>query len=122
MPFIFGYGKCMIINMNGECFVNETWTGYEKATATAKQDETTAWVIVDSDNEAGDIGIQSDLDAGYEFKVDTLEELAEMIGVPADALLASVAACNDCADGKAEDPFGGSAEWHNRNNACTPSP
>ena len=118
MSFIFGYGKCMIVNMNGERFVNETWTGYEKATAIAKQDETTAWAIVDSDNEAGDIGIQSDLDAGYEFKADTLEELAEMIGVPADALLASVVAYNDCADGKADDPFGGSAETKDRVDAA----
>ena len=115
MPFIFGMGKFMGVNLNGERFMNEYVTGYNRAQAVAHQDNTTGWGIVDSDNEnAGALGSESDLEAGYVFVADTLEELAEKIGIPADKLVESAEAYNAVIDSNGTDPFGNSAETMDR--------
>lgn len=115
MPFIFGVGKLMAINLDGERFVNESITGYNRATAVARQAGAAAWGIADSDNtNANVLGTQSDLDAGYVFKADTLEELAKMINVPADKLVESANGYNAIVDGTATDPFGTPVEMMDR--------
>ena len=115
MPFIFGMGKFMGVNAHGERFLNEYITGYNRAQAVAHQDNTTGWGIVDSDNEnAGVLGSESDLEAGYVFVADTLEELAEKIDIPAAKLVESANAYNAIIDGNGTDPFGNSAETMDR--------
>ena len=70
---------------------------------------------MDSDNEnAGALGSESDLEAGYVFVADTLEELAEKIGIPADKLVESAEAYNAVIDSNGTDPFGNSAETMDR--------
>ena len=44
-------------------------------------------------------------DLGYHFKADTLEELAEKLGVNAENLVASVETYNKAIDGEVADPF-----------------
>lgn len=104
----------LLVNPDGERFVDEGWTGYEKAREIAKIDGDLAWIIVDSDNPAQGAGTDSDIEAGYAFKADTLEALAEQIGVPADNLVATAQAYNDMFDGKAEDPIGGTTQSKDR--------
>ena len=104
----------MFVDVNGERFVNEGWTGYEKANRISRLEDNTAFIITDADNEAEGVGTDADIEAGYAFKADTLEELAEMIQVPAENLAATAQAYNDYYDGKAEDPIGGTNESKDR--------
>ena len=53
------------------------------------------------------VGSAYDYEHGYLYSADTLEELAAMIDVPADALVATAKAYNAAAAGEAEDAFGG---------------
>ena len=88
----------MFVNKEGKRFVNEDNTRYAISMAELKQTDGQMWLIVDSSAIAGDDTrsdlIDSLLADGHSFKADTLEELAEKIGVPADTLKATVEAYN----------------------------
>ena len=45
------------------------------------------------------------------FRADTIEELAEKMGIPADATAASVARCNELCDKGADEDFGKKTEY-----------
>ena len=112
--FIFSEGKSLFVDVNGERFVDEGITGYEKSRAIAEKGDDTAYFILDADNPAEGAGTDADIAQGYAFKADTLEELAEMIGIPAQKLLETVEKYNGYVDGKEEDPIGGSVESKDR--------
>ena len=88
----------MFVNKEGKRFVNEDNTRYAISMAELKQTDGQMWLIVDSSAIAGDDTrsdlIDSLLADGHSFKADTLDELAEKIGVPADTLKATVEAYN----------------------------
>ena len=88
----------MFVNKEGKRFVNEDNTRYAISMAELQQTDGQMWLIVDSSAIAGDDTrsdlIDSLLADGHSFKADTLEELAEKIGVPADTLKATVEAYN----------------------------
>ena len=86
------------VNKEGKRFINEDNTRYAISMAELQQTDGQMWLIVDSSAIAGDDTrsdlIDSLLADGHSFKADTLDELAEKIGVPADTLKATVEAYN----------------------------
>ncbi len=105
----------LFVNKEGQRFINEDATRYEISMAELQQTDGQMWLIVDSstitDQVASDRAEQIDslLADGHSYVADTLEELAEQIGVDADALTATVEQYNEyMTNGKDED-FGKSA-------------
>lgn len=123
----FGYfnatNGALWINTNGERMANETgadshvksetWANAphnivytvfssEMLIPDAKVFSTGAWGSV---KEEFDPYVESLIEKGLAWKADTIEELAEKVGLPVDAFKATIAAYNDgCANGN--DPFG----------------
>ena len=107
----------IFVNINGERFVNEGGRRDEMTLGLFAQPETTMFIIMDSDGyptgeELNNFGetINSLVADGRAYKADTLEELAEQIGVPAENLTAAVEEYNrHCLGGDLEgqpDEFG----------------
>lgn len=84
----YGSGRSMIVNVEGNRFFNEVGRWYEPYHRLLKQSEPVAWGIIDNNNPKVQVLLDSTLDGIYH--ADTLEELADMIGVPAENLLATV--------------------------------
>ena len=84
----YGSGRSMIVNVEGNRFFNEVGRWYEPYHRLLKQIEPVAWGIVDNNNPKVQVLLDSKLDDIYH--ADTLEELAGMIGIPAENLLATV--------------------------------
>ena len=88
----------MFVNKEGKRFINEDNTRYAISMAELQQTDGQMWLIVDSSAIAGDDTrnelIDSLLADGHSVKADTLDELAEKIGVDADTLKATVEAYN----------------------------
>lgn len=105
IAFPAGY-KCVIVNVEGNRFMTDSGTlvpneGSLPRTILA-QPEGRAWTIFDSANEAAALAdasvMQSDI-----YRADTLAALADLIGVPADALEATIAAYNEMAETGTDD-------------------
>lgn len=115
MPFIFGNAKFMGVNANGERFGDESRSRYEIYQDVVGEPDATCWGIVDSDNEnANVLGTDSDVEAGYVYVADTLEELAGKIGVPAETLAATAQTYNATIDQQGQDAFGVAVEMMDR--------
>ena len=88
----------MFVNKEGKRFVNEDNTRYAISMAELAQTDGQMWLIVDSSAIEGDDTrteqIESLLADGHSVKADTLEELAEKIGVDADTLKETVETYN----------------------------
>ena len=88
----------MFVNKEGKRFINEDNTRYAISMAELQQTDGQMWLIVDSSAIAGDDSrnelIDKLLNDGHSVKADTLDELAEKIGVDADTLKATVEAYN----------------------------
>ncbi len=85
----YGAGRSMFVNKNGERFCNETKPGYVAYHDVMLQDGKTGWGIVDSNNPQVDALIKTTTPE-YVFMADTLEELAEILGIPAENLMTTV--------------------------------
>lgn len=84
----------MFVNKEGKRFINEDNTRYAISMAELAQTDGEMWLIVDSSEIAGD-NTRNDLinrllGDGHSYVADTLDELAEIIGVDAEALKATV--------------------------------
>lgn len=99
----------MFVNKEGQRFVKEDGTRYEMSQAELKQTDSEMWLIVDSSQIAGDDSrtdqINSLLADGHTVKGDTIEELAEKIGVDPATLQATVDKYNEGMQ-NGEDEFG----------------
>ena len=88
----------MFVNKEGKRFINEDNTRYAISMAELQQTDGQMWLIVDSSAIAGDDSrnelIDKLLNDGHSVKADTLDELAEKIGVDADTLKATVETYN----------------------------
>ena len=88
----------MFVNKEGKRFINEDNTRYAISMAELAQTDGEMWLIVDSsaiaDDDSRTDQIESLLADGHSVKADTLEELAEKIGVDADTLKATVETYN----------------------------
>jgi flavocytochrome c len=89
----------MFVNKEGERFINEDNTRYAISMAELEQTDGQMWLIVDSseiaDDNTRDELINRLLNDGHSYVADTLDELAEKIGVPADTLKATVETYNE---------------------------
>ena len=97
----------MFVNKEGKRFINEDNTRYAISMAELEQTDGQMYLIVDSSEINGDDTrnelIEKLLDDGHSVKADTLEELAEKLGVDADTLKATVEKYNKgMEDGKDE--------------------
>ena len=96
----------IFINKEGNRFVNEGGRRDDMTNALFAQTDAYMWVVMDSDtyptgderNNFGETANQL-VEAGRAVKADTLEELAEKMNVPADALIAAVTEFNRHAEG-----------------------
>ncbi len=102
----------LFVNKEGERFINEDNTRYAISMAELDQPDGQMWLIVDSSEIAGDdtrddqiAGLLAD---GHSYVADTLEELAEVIGVDPDTLTATVEKYNEGMRA-GEDEYGKSA-------------
>ena len=108
LTFYYGYGTPMYINMNGERFVNEDKNSYVIYHDLLKQDVPQGWGIIDADN--ADAQVLEDSESQYVLKAETLEELAELMGVPADNLKKTVESYNACIENGEDTEFGTALE------------
>lgn len=94
----------VLVNGSGERFLNETDTaGLELGTKILEQDA--SWMVIDSKGLETDGRLRKQTGNGYWLEAETIEELAGLMGVPADALQASIDAYNGAFNGTA-DAFG----------------
>ena len=94
----------VLVNGSGERFLNEVSTaGLELGTKILAED--TAWMVIDSKGLETDGRLRKQTKAGYWLEADSIEALAEQMGVPAEALQASIDTYNAAFNGTA-DEFG----------------
>ena len=94
----------VLVNGSGERFLDETTAaGLDLGTKILEQDA--SWMVIDSKGLETDGRLRKQTSNGYWLEADTVEELAEQMGVPADALQASIDTYNAAVGGET-DPFG----------------
>ena len=94
----------IFVNKNGERFTDETKGGMDTANAILAQDGG-AYYIYDQKLYDSAYRLKKHNDLGYHEKADTLDELAEKLGINAENLKKSVEDYNKAIDGEMEDPF-----------------
>ncbi len=112
LSFYYGSGKAMYVNMNGERFCDETKSKYVIYHDILKQEEPVCWGIVDGDN--AEIQSLIDSKSQYVHHGATLKELAETLGIPADALQVTVDMYNQSIEQGEDTAFGVSVEQMDR--------
>lgn len=94
----------MDVNVNGERFCDESLSPNKRYHEILLQPEDTAWGIADSNNADAQVLVNST--SQYVFHADTIEELAALIGVPADKLVETTNAYNAAFDAGVDEAFG----------------
>ena len=100
-----GGGSTIFVNKNGERFIDETKGGLELGNAILDQEDGKAYYIYDQQIFDASYRLQKHNALGYHVSADTLEELAEKIGVNAENLVKTVDEANKAVDGEISDPF-----------------
>lgn len=95
----------IFVNKDGERFTDETVGGMDTANAILEQEGGKVYYIYDQKLYDSAYRLKKHNDLGYHFKADTLEELAEKLGVNAENLVKSVETYNKAIDGEMADPF-----------------
>lgn len=95
----------LLVNKDGQRFVDESKSGLEMAHAILDQPESKAYYIYDQDLYETSYRLEKHNKLGYHVSADTLEELAEKLGIPAENLTASAETFNKAINGESEDPF-----------------
>ncbi|AFL98779.1 flavocytochrome c [Desulfitobacterium dehalogenans ATCC 51507] len=103
----------IFVNKNGQRFVDEGSRRDVMSKAILEQEGATMWVIVDkhsypegSDDSEFFGSIDSLIAEGRAYKADTLEELAQMMGINPENLVKTVAEFNKHVESKTKDQFG----------------
>ena len=99
-----GGGSTIYVNKNGERFIDETKGGLTLGNAILDQDGG-AFYIYDQDLYEKSYRLQKHNALGYHVQADTLEELAEKLGINAENLVKTVETVNQAVDGEIADPF-----------------
>ena len=99
-----GGGSTIYVNKNGERFIDETKGGLTLGNAVLDQDGG-AFYIYDQDLYEKSYRLQKHNALGYHVQADTLEELAEKLGINAENLVKTVETVNQAVDGEIADPF-----------------
>lgn len=95
----------IFVNKNGERFVDESSSGLELAHTILDQPDGEAYYIYDQRLYDSAYRLKKHNDLGYHVKADTLEELAEKLGIDGDSIVKSVETYNKAIDGEIDDPF-----------------
>ena len=104
----------MWVNASAERFFNESLSASEGSIPTATrlyEGDGFAWLIFDATHEKGMRYIDRFKEQNLGYQADSIEELAQMIGVPADTLAETVAAYNQAAVSGTDEAFGAPADW-----------
>lgn len=104
---------CLLVNANGERFIDETLDRYTMTEALMQQPDEVLFLISDRDTSRveGDYSyygrsIQRLIDQGQLFRADTLEELADQIGCDRSTFAATVERYNEIARNGEDPDFG----------------
>lgn len=104
---------CLLVNANGERFIDETLDRYTMTEALMQQPDEVLFLISDRDTSRveGDYSyygrsIQRLLDQGQLFRADTLEELADQMGCDRNTFAATVERYNEIARNGEDPDFG----------------
>ncbi|CUP01854.1 MULTISPECIES: FAD-binding protein [Clostridium] len=95
----------ILVNKDGERFIDETKREMTMATAIQEQPDGKVFYIYDQDLYDNTYRLQKHTKLGYHTKAETLDELAEKLGIDAENLKATVKTFNEAVEGKIEDPF-----------------
>lgn len=95
----------LFVNKNGERFVDESKSGLDMAHTILEQPDGKVYYIYDQRLFDTSYRLEKHNNLGYHVKADTIEELAEKLGLPADALKATVDTYNKAIAGEVADPF-----------------
>lgn len=95
----------IFVNENSERFVDETSSGLELAHTILEQPNGKVYYIYDQRLYDSFYRLKKHNDLGYHEKADTLEELAEKLGINPGKLVESVETYNKAVDGEVQDPF-----------------
>lgn len=110
MVGIFNGSSNLMVNTHGERFVNETASRFEICHAVFEQDDPYYYIITDSINSGADSyseeDIQKSIDNGYLFRGETIEELAENMGIEPEILTKTVEQYNTAATTYNDELFG----------------
>lgn len=103
----------LMINKNGVRFTNETGTRWDISADMFEQPDHLAYIISDSVNSQivdgktqGGVDVEKMLKNGELYTADTLEELAEKIGVQPDVLVKTVSEYNEMTETHVDEAFG----------------
>lgn len=96
----------ILVNAEGKRFVDEVGTRDVVSAAEIAQTGSYSWLIVDQEMLDASAVIQGYVTKGYTFTGATIEELAEQIGVPADALAETMTTWNSYVEAKNDPDFG----------------
>ena len=97
-----GSAGFLLINKDGERFIDET--AGDRKLGNALLEQKPAYYVYDQTNYEGSYRLRKHTALGYHVKADTLDELAEKLGMPADALKATVETYNKAVAGECDDP------------------
>lgn len=115
-PFIISHTRDLtgggdgfiLVNKNGERFVNENITRdkrIETANKMLAQPDSAAFYVYDQNLYNSSYRLQKHTQKGYHVKADTIEELSAKIGVPAEKLKETITDFNRAIRGEIKDPF-----------------
>lgn len=96
----------ILVNFEGERFTNELLTRDVVSAAILEQTEGQAWLLFDETVRTSLSAIESYINAGLVFEGETIEELAEQIGVDADTLANTVTTYTTYAKNGVDEAFG----------------
>ena len=95
----------VLVNKNGERFIDETKSGLPMAYTILEQPESKVFYIYDQNLYESAYRLKKHVAQGLHTKADTLEELAEKLEIPKDKLVATIDTFNKGVRGEAKDPF-----------------
>ena len=95
----------VLVNKNGERFIDETKSGLPMAYTILEQPESKVFYIYDQNLYESAYRLKKHVAQGLHTKADTLEELAEKLEIPKDKLVASIDTFNKGVRGEVKDPF-----------------
>lgn len=100
----------MVVGSDGKRFFDEGGMPYQATVALSQTSDGVAWALGDSTFEQVDL-LDAAVDGTEVVKADTIEELAEAMGVDVDTLVASVNTYNEASKTGVDSEFGKSAAY-----------
>lgn len=103
----------IMVNSEGKRFINEMETRDKVSAAEMKQPGSFSWVVLDSGVKSRTKAVNTYLEKGYLVEGKTIEELAQKMDVPKDALVSTIDTWNTAVSEKKDNEFGRSTGMDN---------